>query len=94
MGHRTGCDRLFAQPCPYVVSLDLDLHAWTAIAVGADFFCFHLVDGDVASYMLGWRWTAGLHKRGKPYPADAKKNLLYHQALSRAAAIWQWRHRG
>jgi deoxyribodipyrimidine photo-lyase len=40
--------------------------------LGADFFCRHLLDGDAASNTLGWRWVAGLHTRGKPYPADAK----------------------
>lgn len=40
--------------------------------LGADFFYRHLLDGDAASNTLGWRWVAGLHTRGKPYPADAK----------------------
>jgi hypothetical protein len=39
--------------------------------VGADFFLRHLLDGDAASNTLGWRWVAGLHTRGKPYPARA-----------------------
>ena len=39
--------------------------------LGADFFYRHLLDGDVASNTLGWRWAAGLHTRGKPYPARA-----------------------
>ncbi|MBS1302939.1 FAD-binding domain-containing protein [Loktanella sp. SALINAS62] len=39
--------------------------------LGADFFYRHLLDGDAASNTLGWRWVAGLHTRGKPYPADA-----------------------
>ncbi|MBC7739119.1 MAG: deoxyribodipyrimidine photolyase, partial [Candidatus Saccharibacteria bacterium] len=39
---------------------------------GADFFYRHLLDGDAASNTLGWRWVAGLHTRGKPYPADAQ----------------------
>jgi deoxyribodipyrimidine photo-lyase len=38
--------------------------------LGADFFLRHLLDGDAASNTLGWRWAAGLHTRGKPYPAD------------------------
>lgn len=38
--------------------------------VGADFFLRHLLDGDPASNTLGWRWVAGLHTRGKPYPAQ------------------------
>ena len=37
--------------------------------LGADFFFRHLLDGDAASNTLGWRWVAGLHTRGKPYPA-------------------------
>ena len=40
--------------------------------LGADFFYRHLLDGDAASNTLGWRWVAGLHTRGKPYPADAR----------------------
>ncbi|MBS4009951.1 MAG: deoxyribodipyrimidine photolyase [Roseovarius sp.] len=39
--------------------------------LGADFFYRHLVDGDAAANTLGWRWVAGLHTRGKPYPARA-----------------------
>ncbi len=39
--------------------------------LGADFFYRHLLDGDAASNTLGWRWVAGLHTRGKPYPAQA-----------------------
>lgn len=39
--------------------------------LGADFFHRHLLDGDAASNTLGWRWVAGLHTRGKPYPARA-----------------------
>ena len=40
--------------------------------LGADFFFRHLLDGDAASNTLGWRLVAGLHTRGKPYPADAQ----------------------
>ncbi|MFO7806327.1 MAG: FAD-binding domain-containing protein [Paracoccaceae bacterium] len=40
--------------------------------LGADFFYRHLLDGDAASNTLGWRWAAGLHTRGRPYPADAQ----------------------
>jgi len=40
--------------------------------LGADFFYRHLLDSDAASNTLGWRWVAGLHTRGKPYPADAQ----------------------
>jgi deoxyribodipyrimidine photo-lyase len=39
--------------------------------LGADFFFRNLLDGDPASNTLGWRWAAGLHTRGKPYPARA-----------------------
>ena len=39
--------------------------------LGADFFYRHLLDGDAASNTLSWRWVAGLHTRGKYYPADA-----------------------
>jgi len=40
--------------------------------LGADFFYRHLLDGDAASNTLGRRWVAGLHTRGKPYPAGAQ----------------------
>ena len=40
--------------------------------LGADFFYRHLLDGDAAANTLNWRWAAGLHTRGKPYPARAK----------------------
>lgn len=40
--------------------------------LGTDFFYRHLLDGDAASNTLGWRWAAGLHTRGKPYPARAQ----------------------
>ncbi len=39
--------------------------------LGADFFYRHLLDGDAASNTLSWRWVAGLHTRGRPYPALA-----------------------
>ena len=38
-------------------------------ALGADFMCRHLLDGDPASNTLSWRWVAGLHTRGKHYVA-------------------------
>ncbi len=44
---------------------------WT---LGADFFLRHLLDGDAASNTLNWRWTAGLHTRGKTYLAT-KANI-------------------
>lgn len=40
--------------------------------LGADFFYCNLLDGDAASNTLNWRWAAGLHTRGKPYPARAQ----------------------
>ena len=40
--------------------------------LGADFFYRHLLDGDAAANTLSWRWAAGLHTRGKPYPARAQ----------------------
>ena len=39
---------------------------WT---LGADLFLRHLLDGDVASNTLGWRWVAGLQTPGKTYLA-------------------------
>ena len=45
--------------------------------LGADFFYRHLLDGDAASNTLGWRWVAGLHTRGKPYPARADNITTY-----------------
>ena len=37
--------------------------------LGADFFLRHLMDGDPAANLLGWRWVCGLHTRGKTYLA-------------------------
>ena len=37
--------------------------------LGADFFLRHLVDGDLASNTLSWRWVGGLHTPGKTYLA-------------------------
>lgn len=45
--------------------------------LGADFFYRHLLDGDAASNTLSWRWVAGLHTRGRPYPADAQNIATY-----------------
>lgn len=47
--------------------------------LGADFFYRHLLDGDAASNTLGWRWVAGLHTRGKPYPARADNIKTFTQ---------------
>jgi deoxyribodipyrimidine photo-lyase len=40
--------------------------------LGADFFLRHLVDADVASNTLSWRWVAGLQTLGKTYLATAE----------------------
>jgi deoxyribodipyrimidine photo-lyase len=40
-------------------------------ALGADFFLRHLIDADVASNTLSWRWVAGLQTVGKTYLATA-----------------------
>jgi deoxyribodipyrimidine photo-lyase len=39
--------------------------------IGAAFFYEHLLDGDVASNTLSWRWVAGLQTPGKTYVARA-----------------------
>ena len=49
--------------------------------LGADFFYRHLLDGDAASNTLGWRWVAGLHTRGKRYPADAQNIATFTAGL-------------
>lgn len=56
--------------------------------LGADFFFRHLIDGDASSNTLGWRWVAGLHTRGKPYPAARKTSPPSPKGVSpRAKAI-------
>jgi hypothetical protein len=45
--------------------------------LGADFFFRHLLDGDAASNTLGWRWVAGLHTRGKAYPARSQNIEMF-----------------
>ena len=35
--------------------------------LGADFFMQNLLDGDPASNTLSWRWSAGIHTKGKNY---------------------------
>jgi deoxyribodipyrimidine photo-lyase len=45
--------------------------------LGADFFYRHLLDGDAAANTLNWRWAAGLHTRGKPYPAPAQNIAMF-----------------
>lgn len=41
-------------------------------SLGARFFLEHLIDGDVASNTLSWRWVAGLHSKGNHYVAKAE----------------------
>lgn len=46
-------------------------------SLGARFFLEHLLDGDVASNTLSWRWVAGLHTKGKHYVAKAENIKKY-----------------
>jgi deoxyribodipyrimidine photo-lyase len=45
--------------------------------LGADFFYKHLIDADVASNTLSWRWVAGLQTKGKHYLARSQ-NIKAH----------------
>jgi deoxyribodipyrimidine photo-lyase len=45
--------------------------------LGARWFHYHLLDGDVASNTLSWRWVAGLHTRGKTYLARPENIQRY-----------------
>jgi deoxyribodipyrimidine photo-lyase len=45
--------------------------------LGAAFFMEHLLDGDVASNTLSWRWVAGLQTPGKTYVARADNIAFY-----------------
>lgn len=45
--------------------------------LGADFFLYHLLDGDTASNTLSWRWVAGLQTKGKTYLARADNIATY-----------------
>ncbi len=45
--------------------------------LGAAFFIEHLLDGDVASNTLSWRWVAGLQTPGKTYLARADNIAHY-----------------
>jgi deoxyribodipyrimidine photo-lyase len=45
--------------------------------LGAAFFYEHLLDGDVASNTLSWRWVAGLQTAGKTYVARADNIAFY-----------------
>ena len=47
---------------------------WT---LGADFFLRHLLDADVASNTLSWRWVAGLQTVGKTYLATTDNISWY-----------------
>ena len=47
---------------------------WT---LGADFFLRHLLDADVASNTLSWRWVAGLQTVGKTYLATTDNISRY-----------------
>ena len=40
--------------------------------LGAAFFLRHLLDGDIASNTLSWRWVAGRHTPGKAYLATSE----------------------
>ena len=46
-------------------------------ALGADFFMRHLIDADVASNTLSWRWVAGLQTVGKTYLATTDNIARY-----------------
>ncbi len=45
--------------------------------LGAQWFHYHLLDGDAASNTLSWRWVAGLHTKGKTYLARADNIRRY-----------------
>lgn len=49
--------------------------------LGAAFFYEHLLDGDVASNTLSWRWVAGLQTPGKTYLARADNIAHYTDGL-------------
>ena len=62
--------------------------------LGADFFYRHLLDGDAAANTLNWRWAAGLHTRGKLYPArrqniDTFTNGRFNPAHGELAEVMQ-----
>ncbi len=54
--------------------------------LGADFFHTHLLDADVASNTLSWRWVAGLQTAGKTYLARADNIAKYTDGRHRPAA--------
>lgn len=47
--------------------------------LGADFFIKNLLDADLASNTLSWRWVAGLHTKGKHYIAFPENIKKYTQ---------------
>ena len=49
--------------------------------LGAAFFMEHLLDGDVASNTLSWRWVAGLQTPGKTYVARADNIAFYTDGI-------------
>jgi deoxyribodipyrimidine photo-lyase len=44
---------------------------------GALWMYTRLLDGDIASNTLGWRWVAGLHTKGKAYHASSTNILKF-----------------
>ena len=56
--------------------------------LGAAFFYEHLLDGDVASNTLSWRWVAGLQTPGKTYVARAD-NIAFYTDGKHAPAVSQ-----
>ena len=56
--------------------------------LGAAFFFEHLLDGDVASNTLSWRWVAGLQTPGKTYVARAD-NIVHYTDGEHAPAASQ-----
>ena len=54
--------------------------------LGAAFFYEHLLDGDVASNTLSWRWVAGLQTPGKTYVAKADNIAFYTDGENAPAA--------
>jgi len=45
--------------------------------LGAKFFYQHLLDGDISSNLLSWRWVAGLQTKGKRYIASEENINKY-----------------
>lgn len=56
-------------------------------SLGAAFFLEHLLDGDIASNTLSWRWVAGLHTKGKHYLATASNIKKYTAGRFSAADL-------